>query len=111
MKTKLYEGMYLFTPTLSEESRNKALEKVLHGITEKGGSIEKIHDMGRKKLAYSIRGKKEGYYYLIYFSVSPAAIEELWKEYNLHEDLIRFMTLETEKVRESLEFKSLKATT
>jgi len=109
MKNKLYEGMYVLSATLGEESRKKALDKILHGITEKGGEIHKIHDMGRKKLAYEIRGKKEGYYFLLYFSVTPGAIIELWREYNLHEDMIRFMTLAAEEVKETLDFKPLKS--
>ncbi|EPP34964.1 ribosomal S6 family protein, partial [Chlamydia psittaci 84-8471/1] len=50
--TQLYEGAYVFSVTLSEEARRKALEKVTSGITNYGGEILKIHDQGRKKLAY-----------------------------------------------------------
>jgi small subunit ribosomal protein S6 len=104
----LYEGMYILSATLSDESRKKAFDKIIDGITQKGGEIQKIHEQGRKKLAYTIDGKREGYYYVLYFSVSTQAISELWKEYHLHEDMIRFMTMRTEKVLDTLEFKSLK---
>lgn len=107
IKTHLYEGMFIISATLSEESRKKAFKKIEDGILEKGGEIHKIHEQGRRKLAYEIKGKREGYYYVVFFSISPDAISELWKEYNLHEDMIRFLTLETEEVRENLEFKSL----
>ncbi|EGK69521.1 30S ribosomal protein S6 [Chlamydia abortus LLG] len=105
--TQLYEGAYVFSVTLSEEARRKALEKVTSGITNYGGEILKIHDQGRKKLAYTIRGAREGYYYLIYFTVVPGVIAELWKEYHLNEDLLRFLTLKTDAVQEVLEFASL----
>lgn len=104
----LYEGMYILSATLSDESRKKAFDKITDGILEKGGEIHKIHEQGRRKLAYPIDGKREGYYYVVFFSVPTAAINELWKEYHLHEDLIRFMTTRVEEVQESLEFKSLK---
>jgi len=107
IKTRLYEGMYILSATLSEESRKKAFDKILNGITEKGGEILKIHEQGRKKLTYEIKGKREGYYNLLYFNISPDAIAELWKEYHLHEDLIRFLILEADEVLETLEFKSL----
>jgi small subunit ribosomal protein S6 len=107
-KTKLYEGMYILSATLSDESRKKAWEKILNGITEKGGEVHKIHEQGRKRLAYTINGKREGYYFVIYFTAPTQVMPELWKEYHLHEDLIRYMTLETETVRESLEFTPLK---
>ena len=63
--------------------------------------------MGRKKLAYEINRKKEGYYFLIYFKVLASAIDELWKEYYLHEDLMRFITVQADEVKENLDFKSL----
>lgn len=106
-RVQLYEGVYIFSVTLSEEARRKALDKVLNGIANYGGSVEKIHDQGRKKLAYEIRGAREGYFYVIYFQVASDAISELWREYHLNEDLLRFLTLRAEKVQEVLEFSSL----
>lgn len=107
MRQHLYEGMYVVKATLSEEARQKALDKILTGITSRGGEIRKIHDQGRRRLAYEIDGHKEGHYYLIYFAVQPGAIGELWQEYHLNEDLIRYITLRTEKVMEKIEFKAL----
>lgn len=104
----LYEGMYILSATLSDESRKKAFDKIVDGITEKGGNICKTHELGRRKLAYEIDGKREGYYYVLFFEAPTASINELWKEYHLHEDMIRFMTMRTEKVQETLDFKPLK---
>ena len=106
-KTNLYEGMYILSATLSEDARNKALDRIQAGITNHGGEIVKIHNQGRKRLAYEIDGHREGYYYIIYFNVKPSAINELWHEYHLNEDLVRFLTLRTEKVMDKIEFKSL----
>ena len=103
----LYEGMYIISATLSEDARNKALERVQNEITSRGGEIHKVHDQGKKRMAYEIDGHREGHYFIIYFSVAPASISELWNEYHLHEDLIRFITLRTDKVLEKIEFKAL----
>ena len=110
MKTeenRLYEGMYILVPSLSEDARKKALEKITEGITSKGGEIHKIHDQGRKRLAYEINKQREGYYYIIYFSVKPSQMTQMWQEYHLHEDLIRFMTLQAEEVKENIEFQKI----
>ncbi|NNM42841.1 MAG: 30S ribosomal protein S6 [Chlamydiae bacterium] len=106
-KKNLYEGMYILNATLSEDARQKALEKITSGIVETGGEIVKIHEQGRRRLAYEINGKREGYYYVIYFNTETSKIVDLWKEYHLNEDLIRFVTLRTEKVLEKIEFKML----
>lgn len=106
-KQNLYEGMYILSAGLSEDARLKALDKIKGGITSRGGEILKIHDQGRKRLSYEIDTKKEGYYYLLYFSVVANAIEGLWQEYHLNEDLMRFITLRTEEVMDKIEFKQL----
>ncbi len=103
----LYEGMYILNATLSEDARTKALERITSEITSRGGEIHKVHDQGRKKLAYEIRGSREGYYFLLYFSAPTSKLAELWREYHLNEDLLRFLTLKTDEVKESLEFKKL----
>jgi small subunit ribosomal protein S6 len=106
-RKQLYEGMYILNATLSEDARLKCLERITTGIFERGGEIHKIHDQGRKKLAYEMRGLREGYYFLLYFTAPSTALAELWKEYHLNEDLLRFLTLKTDAVRETLEFKQL----
>ena len=103
----LYEGMYILNATLSDDARQKALEKITGGISERGGEIHKLHEQGRRKLTYEINGKREGYYYVIYFNSVPSAINEMWQEYHLNEDLIRFITLKTDKVMDKIEFKTI----
>jgi small subunit ribosomal protein S6 len=107
MKKNLYEGMYIISATLSEEARGKALDRISKGITEKKGEVLKVHNQGKKRLAYEIDGHKEGYYFILYFDLPPTDINELWSEYHLNEDLLRFMTTRTENVLETIEFKSL----
>lgn len=108
VQQRLYEGMYIFNATLSEDARQKALDKILQGIKEKNGEVNKILDMGRRRLAYEIEKKRDGYYYVLYFTIAPSMIKELWKEHQLHEDLLRFCTMQVEKIRENLEFTPLK---
>lgn len=103
----LYEGMYIISATLSEDARNKALERIQNGIKDKGGEILKVHDFGRRRMAYEVSGHREGHYFVLYFNVKPSAINELWQEYHLNEDLIRFVTLRTDKVMDKIEFKTL----
>jgi small subunit ribosomal protein S6 len=104
---RLYEGMYILNASLSEDALKKSLERITKTIEEGGGEIHKIHEMGRKKLAYQIDGHKQGQYFLLYFSVSPTLLQEMWKEYHLNEDLIRFATMRAEQVVEKIEFKPL----
>lgn len=106
-KKNLYEGMYIISATLSDDARHKALDRIQKGITEREGEVLKVHDQGRRRLAYDIDGHREGHYFILYFNVKPEAISELWQEYHLNEDLVRFITLSADKVLEKIEFKPL----
>ena len=106
-KKSLYEGMYILSATLSDDARAKALERITDGITTRGGEMQKVFEQGRKKLAYEIEGRRDGYYYVLYFEAQASAISEMWEEYHLNEDLVRFITLRTETVPEAIEFKQL----
>jgi small subunit ribosomal protein S6 len=106
-RKNLYEGMYVISASLSDDARSKALERIKEGISRHGGEVLFMHDWGRKRLAYEINGHREGFYYILYFEVNPSAIAEMWHEYHLNEDLVRFITLRTDKVVEKIEFKTL----
>jgi len=107
IEKNLYEGMYIISSSLNDDARNKALEKVLEGITSRGGEIVKNHDFGRRRLAYEIAGHREGHYFVVYFEVTPTAITEMRGEYRLMEDLVRYMITNPAEVMEKIEFKSL----
>lgn len=104
-----YEGMFILGASLSDEAKARITESIKLGITSRGGEILKIHEMGRRKLAYKIRKNSEGVYYLYYFEVDPAQVKEMWREYKLLEEegLLRFMTLRQDNVMEKIEFPQL----
>lgn len=106
-RSHLYEGMYILSASLSDDARQKALDKITSGIRERGGEVHKVFDQGRKKLCYQIGDRREGHYYVLFFTSPTNVINELWRDYHLNEDLIRFVTLATETVPEKIEFKPL----
>lgn len=106
-KKNLYEGMYVISASLSEDARSKALDRIKESIVKHGGEVLQVHDWGRKRLAYEIDGHREGFYYILYFEVAASAISEMWHEYHLNEDLVRFITLRTDEALEKIEFKTL----
>jgi len=106
-KPKLYEGMYILSAHLSPDAQNKGFEKIKAGITNRGGTICKIHDQGKRRLAYDIGHHSEGHYYLVYFELTPDSVTDFQNELRINEDLVRYMHMKTEKVLEELKFKQL----
>ena len=106
-KQNLYEGMYIVSALLNDEARNKTFDRIKEGITKRGGEILKIHDQGKRRLAYEIGTQKEGHYFLIYFNAPPSSINDMWQELRLNENLVRFTTLSAVRVLDELKFKQL----
>ncbi len=106
-RKNLYEGMYILSATLSEDARKRAVEKITSSIKHHAGEVHKIFDQGRKRLAYAIDGRREGYYFVIYYTAGSTSMPELRREDQLNEDLLRTMSLRVDVVPENLDFKSL----
>lgn len=103
----LYEGMFIISASLTDDARQRALDKIITSINTQGGEIVKMHDQGRRRLAYLIGGKRDGHYYILYFKVNPASMTKLWQDFHHNEDLMRFMTIGVEEVMDEIKFKTL----
>ncbi len=106
-KRNLYEVMYIFNSALTEDALKKAFDKALDEMTSKGAEVKKVHDMGRRRLAYEIGRHREGHYFLVFLEAAPEILDEVKSEYRLMEDMVRYMILTADKVQEKLEFQPL----
>ncbi|MDL2225775.1 30S ribosomal protein S6 [Eubacteriales bacterium OttesenSCG-928-M02] len=88
-----YEVMYIINPTVEEEARTQLVERFSGIVTADGGSVEKIDDWGKRKLAYEIQDFTEGHYILMHFSAKPELPLELERNFKINENIIRFLTI------------------
>lgn len=88
-----YEAMYIVTPEMEDEAIKGVIEKFSGIITANGGEIEKTDEWGRKKLAYPIDYKTEGYYVLVNFAAAPALPRELERNFRNDESILRYMVV------------------
>lgn len=92
-----YEVMYIIKPDLEQEATKGLVEKFQNLITENGGEIEKVDEMGKRRLAYEIEGYNEGYYVLINFASETSVIAELERVLRITEGVIRYLIVKDEK--------------
>ncbi len=92
-----YETVFITTPILSEVQMKETVEKFKTIITDGGG--EMIHEdyWGLRKLAYPIKNKTTGFYYLIEYKAPGTLIGTLEIEFKRNEKIIRFLTVKLEK--------------
>ena len=74
-----YELTYIIDTALEETARKELIEKFSNLITANGGEVEKVDETwGKRRLAYAINDKLEGYYVLVtLFSVKSSFLAVL----------------------------------
>ena len=87
-----YETIMILDCNITDECRNNAINKIKKYIESKG-KIENTEEIGKRKLAYEIRKKNEGYYYLINFSANPEDIAELERIYRITDEIMKFLVV------------------
>lgn len=88
-----YELMVILDPELEERTITPSLEQFLTVVKNAGGSVEKIDVWGRRRLAYEIAKKREGIYAVVDLTAEPAAVQELDRQLNLNESVLRTKVL------------------
>ena len=94
---KQYETVFIATPVLSEEQMKETVKKYTDLLASKGAEIVYENNWGMRKLAYPIRKKTTGFYYLIEFRAEGSVINDLEIAYKRDERLLRFLTVSLDK--------------
>ena len=89
---KSYEGMFIFKPDLTKDNLEKTLGQVKDIIAKNKGSLSgDVKEMGKQRLAYSIKKFREGSYYLLNFHIDPGAISKIRRSFALNESILRVL--------------------
>ena len=84
-----YEVMVILDPTLEERTIAPSLDAFLSVVKKDGGTVEKVDVWGRRRMAYEIDKHVEGIYAVVDLHADPAAVQELDRQLNLNESVLR----------------------
>jgi len=84
-----YEVMFIVDPRLEDAAIQQAIERYSGVITERGGEITKIDHWGRRKFAFEIDHRNEGYYAIADVQAEPTTMDELDRVLRLADELVR----------------------
>ncbi|MCY4570484.1 MAG: 30S ribosomal protein S6 [Candidatus Poribacteria bacterium] len=90
-----YELLLIITPD-HDENEAEALTNQVKSIIEGGGTLLKLDPWGKKRLAYPIRKRSEGYYVLYIFECTPSFVAELNQSLHVIEAILRYMVVQYE---------------
>ena len=85
-----YEVIFIVHPDLDENALKGVVERVQSWITDSGGSIVKLDQWGKRRMAYSIRKQREGQYMFIEAQFAPSFSAELERNMRFLEPVMRF---------------------
>lgn len=91
-----YEALYIITPDLEEEAIKSTVEKFSGIVTANGGTIESVDEWGKRRLAYAIDYKTEGFYVLMTFLAAPEFPRELERNLKNDESILRYLVTRKE---------------
>ncbi len=93
----IYESIFVCPPDLPPEELEELVRKFEKIITEGQGEVISCDKLGRRKLAYEIKGYKEGFMYCLNFNSPPNLIRELEKNYRITDKVIRHLIVKIDK--------------
>ncbi len=91
-----YESVIIINPSVDEEGV-KSLVAKFTDLINTDGKVEKVDDLGKRKLAYEVKKQKEGYYQVFNFEANPELIKELERNYRITDEVIKFMTIKVDE--------------
>lgn len=98
---RLYESTYIINAALEDADVDAVVKRVTDYIEEHGGNMVEVNKWGRRRLAYPIKKKYNGFYVYTAFEAPANTIPLLERFMILEDNVLRHLTLQLDpKLRE-----------
>ncbi len=94
--TNSYETLFIVDAQLAEEEIKALIEKFTSLIAS-NGTLGEISEWGKRRLAYPINDKNEGYYVLVNFEAEGAFPAELERIFGITDGIMRSIVIRHEE--------------
>lgn len=94
-----YETIFICPADIPQEKIDATVDKVKSVITRSEGNVTTAELWGRKKLAYSIRGAREGFYVYMVFSGPAQISHQLDRHFRVTDTIVRGLTVKIDSRR------------
>ena len=91
-----YETIFIIDAGLEEEATKAVIEKFT-GLIAKNGTVNTVDEWGKRRLAYEINDKTEGYYVLVEFTSDGEFPKELDRQYRINDSILRTIIIRKEE--------------
>ena len=91
-----YEVMYVIDPTLDDGARVELINRFSELVKKNGGEVDRVDEWGKRRLAYAINYKTEGYYVLMYIKAPSSLPQELERNLQIADSVLRYLVIRYE---------------
>jgi len=84
-----YEVMIIFDAGLEEESIRAVTDRTTEALQSSGGKVIRVDRWGKRRFAYELNHRVEGYYVLLEASAEPAAMAAVDRLLTLADEVVR----------------------
>lgn len=104
-----YESTFIISASLDDAQVDGVIARVQDVITKNGGTVNALNKWGRKRLAYSINKKTNGFYVNVEFSAPGTLLAPLERSFQLDEMILRYLTIVLDRKALAMKAKALAA--
>lgn len=91
-----YEVMYVIDPALEDGARVELINRFSELVKKNGGEVDRVDEWGKRRLAYAINYKTEGYYVLMYIKAPSSLPQELERNLQIADSVLRYLVIRYE---------------
>lgn len=84
-----YEVMVILDPTLEESAAQAVINRSTELLTSRGATVNRVDKWGKRRLAYEIGHRQEGFYVLLEVTSEPGPVDDLDRTLRLADDVVR----------------------
>lgn len=95
--TRQYETTFIVNASLDDVQVDGVIGRVQETITKNGGTVSSLNKWGRKRLAYPINKRTNGFYVNIEFDAPGTLLAPLERSFQLDEMILRHLTVVLDK--------------
>ncbi len=88
-----YELGFIIPSSVSESETQGVIDTVRGWIEKLNGTVTNVDYWGRRRLAYPIEDYREGYYVFLRMDLAPNRVNDLEKNLQLSEQVIRHLVI------------------
>lgn len=94
---RTYELMFIVRPDMADEDLDRLISTLETQVTNAGGALKTVERWGKRRLAYDVRGFRDGMYVLFVLEGSGPSVHEVERRLRVTEPVIKFITVRVDE--------------